>query len=172
MKKTRFDVNDAALRETFLRDVVVMALAGLSEGSQARWGRMMAHQMIEHLIWAFELSTGQAQTECTVPAAERPRMKSFLYNNRPTPHEFMNPALASGLPPLRYADLVEAKAVLAREIKRFLSESSNSERLYTHPIFGPIGYEQWHRTHYKHTHHHLLQFGLIEPEWEGTPAQQ
>jgi hypothetical protein len=32
----------------------------------------------------------------------------------------------------------------------------------TEPVFGPIGYEEWHRTHYKHMHHHLLQFGLIE----------
>jgi hypothetical protein len=34
-------------------------------------------------------------------------------------------------------------------------------QLYTHPIFSPIGYDEWHRTHYKHTYH-LLRFGLIE----------
>jgi oxepin-CoA hydrolase/3-oxo-5,6-dehydrosuberyl-CoA semialdehyde dehydrogenase len=164
MGKSRFDVNDAELRDSFLRHEVVGALAGLSETSEARWGRMTAQQMVEHLTWAFELSTGQAETPCHVPAAQLPRMKGFLYHNRPTPHEFMNPALASGLPLPRYGSLAEAKLALGRELERFLQESSRPAPVYTHPIFGPIGYEEWHRTHFKHTYHHLLQFGLIEPE--------
>lgn len=164
MGKTRFDVNDTDLRDAFLRHEIVSALAELSEDRVARWGRMTAQQMVEHLIWGFELSTGQAQVECTIPAADLPRMKRFLWSNRPTPQEFMNPALASGLPPSRYANLAQAKASLGQQLERFLEESVRAAMLYTHPIFGPIGYEEWHRTHYKHAHHHLLQFGLIEPE--------
>jgi len=30
------------------------------------WGKMTAQQMVEHLAWAFELSTGQAHGECPV----------------------------------------------------------------------------------------------------------
>jgi oxepin-CoA hydrolase/3-oxo-5,6-dehydrosuberyl-CoA semialdehyde dehydrogenase len=165
MGRSRFDVNDAELRDSFLRFGIVAALAGLAETSEARWGRMTAQEMVEHLTWAFELSTGQAETECTVPAAEPPRLKGFLYHNRPTQREFMNPALASGLPALRYGSLTEAKAALDRELKRFLEESpARPERFYIHPIFGPIGYEEWHRTHFKHTYHHLHQFGLLEEE--------
>jgi oxepin-CoA hydrolase/3-oxo-5,6-dehydrosuberyl-CoA semialdehyde dehydrogenase len=165
MGKSRFDVNDAELRDSFLRHGVVAALAGLAEASEARWGRMTAQEMVEHLTWAFELSTGKAETECAVPAAELPRLKGFLYHNRPTQREFMNPALASGLPALHYGSLAEAKAALGRELKRFLEESpSRPEQLYIHPIFGPIGYEEWHRTHFKHTYHHLQQFGLLEEE--------
>jgi hypothetical protein len=123
---------------------------------------MRPQEMIEHLIWAFELSTGQARTECLVPEAEVPPTKKFLYDNRPTPHEFMNPALAAGLPPLRYGSLREAARALARELERFINGPRSGEQLYTHPILGPIGYDEWHRTHYKHTYHHLLQFGLIE----------
>ena len=164
MGKMRFDVNDADLRDAFLRHEVVSALAGLSEDGVARWGRMTAQQMVEHLVWAFELSTGQTEVECTIPTADLPRVKSFLYHNLPTPQEFMNPAVASGLPPLRYTTLAQAKTALGREAERFLEQPARAEGLYTHPIFGPIGHEEWHRTHYKHTHHHLLQFGLIEPE--------
>lgn len=163
MGKSRFDVNDAELRDSFLRHEVVSALAGLSEDAVAHWGRMTPQHMVEHLIWAFELSTGQAEVECTICSADLPRMKSFLYHNSPTSREFMNPALTSGLPPLRYATLAEAKVALGRELERFVG-SPPAERLFTHPIFGPIEYEDWHRTHYKHTHHHLLQFGLIEGE--------
>jgi hypothetical protein len=47
--------------------------------------------MIEHLAWAFELSTGQAQTECPIPAAKREQLKAFLHDNRSTPRDFANP---------------------------------------------------------------------------------
>jgi hypothetical protein len=158
----RFDVNDAELRESFLRHEVARAAEGLDEAVSPRWGRMCPQEMIEHLIWACELSTGQACTACPVPEAERPRLKEFLYDNRPTPREFMNPALSAGLPPLRYGSLSESTRALARELGRFIDGPRSSGQLYTHPIFGPIGYDEWHRTHYKHTYHHLLQFGLIE----------
>jgi oxepin-CoA hydrolase/3-oxo-5,6-dehydrosuberyl-CoA semialdehyde dehydrogenase len=162
MAGSRFDVNDAALREAFLRGEVTLAVEQLDQASAPRWGRMHPQEMIEHLIWAFELSTGQAPTECSVPEAERPRMKAFLYDNRPTPREFMNPALAAGLPALRYGSLSESTRALARELGRFIDGPRSDGRLFDHPIFGPIGYDEWHRTHFKHTYHHLLQFGLIE----------
>lgn len=162
MAGTRFDVNDAELRESFLRHEVVPAVDRLGQASAPRWGRMRPQEMVEHLLWAFEVSTGQARTECPVPEAEWPRMKKFLHDNRPTPREFMNPVLAAGLPPLRYESLGEATKALAQELGRFVDGPRSSDQLHTHPIFGPIGYDEWHRTHYKHTYHHLLQFGLIE----------
>jgi hypothetical protein len=88
-------------------------------------------------------------------------MRRFLYSNRPTPPDFMNPVLTGGLPPLRYPGLDEARTALAGGIERFLAGAGSTD-LHQHPVFGPIGYEEWHRGHYKHAHHHLLQFGLIE----------
>ena len=162
MASSRFDVNDADLRESFLRLEVPPALDRLEPGSCARWGGMQPQEMVEHLIWALEISTGQARTECPVPEAVLPRMKKFLYDNRPTPQGFMNPALVSGLPPLRFESLSQAKVSFARELGAFLDRQPSDGTLHTHPIFGPIGYDEWHRSHYKHMHHHLLQFGLIE----------
>jgi oxepin-CoA hydrolase / 3-oxo-5,6-dehydrosuberyl-CoA semialdehyde dehydrogenase len=162
MARRRFDVDDAELRESFLRHEVVQAVERLGQASVPRWGRMHPQEMIEHLLWAFELSTGEARIECPVPEAEWPRIKKFLYDNSPTPREFMNPALAAGLPPLRYRSLGEATKALAQELGGFLDGPRSDGQLYAHPIFGPIGYDGWHRTHYKHTYHHLVQFGLIE----------
>ena len=163
MYESRFDVNDAAVRNEFLRHQALAAMAGLNERTHPRWGRMAPQQMVEHLIWAFELSIGKAETVCMNPESDLPRVKSFLYSNRPTRRGVRIPALASGLPPLRYASLDEAKAVLGQELQCFLEDAPRAGRLYTHPVFGPIGHEEWHRAHYKHTHHHLLQFGLIGP---------
>lgn len=158
-----FDVNDAALRDRFLRDEFRQALATLTAESQPRWGSMNAQQMVEHLAWTFQASTGGVALSCPIPAEELDRMKRFLVSNRPTPENFMNPALVSGLPALRCANLAAARDELDREANRFLSSVGAGTR-HTHPVFGPIDYEEWHRAHYKHTHHHLAQFGLVEVE--------
>jgi oxepin-CoA hydrolase/3-oxo-5,6-dehydrosuberyl-CoA semialdehyde dehydrogenase len=158
----RFDVNDAGLRDAFLRETALSSIRNLDEAAAPLWGRMSAQQMIEHLLWAVELSNGRVHTECLVPDAELPRMKRFLYSNRPGPRDFPNPALAGGLPPLRHGSLADATADFRCELERFLSAHRDPDRLFTHPIFGTLNHEEWHRTHYKHLHHHLQQFGLIE----------
>jgi hypothetical protein len=158
-----FDVNDAALREAFLRHLMLEALARLAEDAPAAWGRMTAQQMVEHLAWVFAVSTGRDRVECPVPEPERERMKPFLRSNRPSPREFMNPVLVGGLPPLRHPGLAEAKASLRVEVDCFLQHSlAAPDALHVHPVFGPIDAEGWSRTHFKHGFHHLLQFGLVE----------
>jgi oxepin-CoA hydrolase / 3-oxo-5,6-dehydrosuberyl-CoA semialdehyde dehydrogenase len=166
MAATPFDVNDAKLRDAFFREWLFDALAGLQDDSRPGWGKMSARQMVEHLVWAFELSTGHAQAACQFPEAQREQLKAFLYHDRPTPREFQNPAQAAGLPPLRHAGLPEAKMALLVEVECFLRQASDTpDAMHMHPVFGPIGAEEWARSHFKHAYHHLLQFGLIE----GTP---
>jgi DinB family protein len=163
--KIRFDVNDASLRDTFLKTFFFGALDPLTAETRPRWGQMSAQQMVEHLLWAFEGSTGRVEIGCTLPPEQLPRLKAFLYQNRPTPEGFRNPALEAGLPPLRFPDLRAAKAALLVGVDRFHDYSRRRpEAVHTHPIFGPIGMEDWSRTHFKHGCHHLLQFGLAELE--------
>jgi hypothetical protein len=166
----RFDVNDQDLRASFLGRSMLDALQPLGLEERASWSRMTAQQRVEYLVWTFELSRGLGHVVCPTPEADRARLKRFLYSNRPSPPEFMNPALAAGLPPLRHPGLAEAKAALRVEVSRFLEESNAAPgRLITHPIFGPIHGEEWARTHYKHGFHHLQQFGLLDVEPE--PAE-
>jgi oxepin-CoA hydrolase/3-oxo-5,6-dehydrosuberyl-CoA semialdehyde dehydrogenase len=158
-----FDVGDFSLRDTFLRTFFFGALDALTPEHRPLWGRMSPQQMVEHLAWTFEVSTGQTLLDCPTPPDQIERMKRFLYSNRPSPQEYMNPALTEGLPPLRQPDLRAARAWLLAEIDRFLThQRTHPTALHTHPIFGPIGPEEWSRTHFKHGCHHLLQFGLIE----------
>lgn len=158
-----FDVNDPKLRDAFFRDHLWDAIAILRDDAAPRWGRMTAREMVEHLSWVFEVSTGQASVECPVPEARRERYKAFLYDNTPMMHEFRNPALTAGLPPLRHTGLPEAKAALRHEVERFLDQCRDApQATYVHPVFGPIGMEEWGRSHFKHAYHHLLQFDLVD----------
>jgi hypothetical protein len=158
-----FDVHDAGARDAFFRRDLWAALAGLRDDAAPRWGRMSARQMVEHLTWVFELSTGLASVECPTPEAKRERYKAFLHDNTPMVREFRNPALVSGLPALRHDGLDEALATLRTQVDRFLdpAREAQAER-HVHPVFGPLGAEEWSRSHFKHAYHHLLQFGLVE----------
>jgi oxepin-CoA hydrolase/3-oxo-5,6-dehydrosuberyl-CoA semialdehyde dehydrogenase len=163
VRSVPFAVNDPALRARFFRPLLGEALAPLEGGARPRWGAMTAQQMVEHLQWGFEVSTGRVVLECPVPEAKRARMKPFLFNDTPMVHDFRNPALAAGLPSLRHPGLDSARAALADDIGRFLDyERSSPAAVHTHPVFGPITVEEWSRAHFKHAYHHLLQFGLIE----------
>jgi hypothetical protein len=160
-----WNVGDAAAREALLRAAMWDALAGLRADTAARWGRMTAQQMVEHLEWTFACSTGTRAVDCYIPEPHRPKYLTFLSHDGPTPQGFENPALTSGLPALAHADLDAATAALRRAADLYLSLAADEPAaLRMHPLFGPIDAEQWSRTHYKHVRHHFTQFGLYPDE--------
>ena len=155
-------VKDAQLRKVFLRSTMYEALAELKADAQPAWGRMSAQQMVEHLLWSVRGSTGSHVFAVATPGHLLERAKRFLSHDRQTPHDFMNPLLTEGLPPLEYPDLAAAVAALRTEVVRFLEMSEREpDAVRPHPIFGPLTPEEWERASYKHCHHHLVQFGLI-----------
>ncbi|MGD0339069.1 MAG: hypothetical protein ABSB78_09795 [Bacteroidota bacterium] len=157
-----FDVNDAKLRHSFLTEILPDCINDLEENAQPLWGKMSAQHMVEHLIWTFELSTGKYYVPYDTPENYIARVKDFLYNNRATPHDFKNPLLGEEPPSLLYADLVEAKTGFLEELTRYINHfRTQPEAIHTHPLFGPVGAEEWQRINFKHCYHHLLQFGLI-----------
>ena len=118
--------------------------------------------MIEHLIWTFEIAGGKIKVECKTHERLLPRVKAFLHNNTETPRDFKNPLIGDNPLPLRYSNIAEAKTKLLEEIMKFMSHfQTEPDAVYVHPVFGPIGNDDWKRANYKHCFHHLAQFGLI-----------
>ena len=123
---------------------------------------MTPQHMIEHLVWAFECSTGIIEVTCRTPENLLERVKKFLYNNQQTPHDFKNPLLGEIPPPFRFPSFANAKGALHKEAARFVDHfREQSNAIQVHPVFGPLCAEEWQRSHFKHCYHHLLQFGLI-----------
>jgi hypothetical protein len=165
MIDTRMNVNDSLARKTFLTVDMHNALSELKRSNSPKWGEFSAQEMVEHLLWAMEVSTGKVLAVCKVPFKLLERFKPFLYNDQATSREFMNLMLKQGLPQLRYKGIVEANAALRSEVDTFFAKESSTElqsALRIHPIFGPLTHEEWERSHYKHFFHHLLQFGLAK----------
>ena len=67
--KIRFDVNDAEGRNEFIGGSLCDALGSLATESQPRWGAFTAAQMVEHLLWGFELSTGRRVADAATSVA-------------------------------------------------------------------------------------------------------
>lgn len=158
-------VDDAVARKTFLNTTMHQALGALKANAHPAWGRMSAQQMAEHLVWSIRGSTGAMQFPVATPEHLLERAKRFLYNDRETPPEFMNPLLTGGLPPLEYPHLEVAVEAVRVEMLRFLDLAAREPAtVRNHPIFGPLKPEEWERSHFKHCHHHLTQFGVVAKE--------
>ena len=163
--KVRFDVNDPAGRNAFIRAGLPEALKSLTPGTRPRWGALTAAHMVEHLLWGFELSTGRLVLEPATSEEWQRKARAFLHDHRETPHGFENPYLRDGLPPLRFGALTLAIDALTSEGQRFVElAAADTEVRRAHPVFGWCSMEEWSRIHFKHGVHHLLQFGLIEVE--------
>ncbi|MEO8362382.1 MAG: hypothetical protein ABI672_20310 [Vicinamibacteria bacterium] len=171
MMKVRFDVNDVAGRNALLREVMPRALEALHPDQTPNWGGMGPQQMVEHLLWAFDVSNGLIETPCPTPEERRVQVRPFLSNNRAMPISFENPLLKDGLPSLRFETWSEATAALTDAARTFLRVAESDPSMErTHPLFGPLNAEGWSRLHFKHVVHHFLQFGLIEVE--EVPAEK
>jgi hypothetical protein len=158
-----FEVNDSNIRNIFLEEKFFNAVSAINKEAKALWGKMSSQHMVEHLLWSFEISTGTTEVICRIPVHMLDRMKKFLYQNSPTPFNFKNPSLGEEPPGLRFPGISEALSALESELEKFLKNyNKNPEMIFIHPLFGEINLEEWHRSHFKHCYHHLLQFNLIK----------
>ena len=141
------------------------SLKNLQPDTKAVWGKMTPQHMVEHLIAAFQMSTGELTVECFNPPEKLPVLKKFLLSNRPLPKDFVNPIIGPDLHPLKFSNLNDAVTVLENTINKYYSFfENNPDAVFTNPTFGDLNGNEWEAFHKKHTTHHLLQFGLIEKE--------
>ena len=147
--KTIFDPSNC---EDLLRRVDT-----IRAGSERRWGKMTASQMLEHTARALEVATGRKPAK----QAFLGRLISWKFRkgfvgetpfpqNAPTNPAFIvtyEPELASGR---------EKVKALIRELHAG-GEMACDGRV--HSFFGRLTGVEWGVTQYKHVDHHLRQFG-------------
>ncbi|RMG30847.1 MAG: DUF1569 domain-containing protein [Bacteroidetes bacterium] len=140
-------------------------LEKLHEDNPRGWGHMTPQHVVEHLSGLIRLSRMDNGLSCQNPESELPRLKRFIWSNRP----FQRSVPIAGLPPgqlpkLRFADLSTAKQRLLREIDEFYTYyEAHPHARAMHPVFGLLGRDEWEQFHNKHIQHHLgQQYGLDE----------
>ena len=134
----------------------------LTKDSQAKFGKMTAQHMVEHLILTFKISYGRIKIPHFEPNERQAKEKAgLLYTEMEFPIGIKAPGLPEELLPLRYSNLEEAQHELIKTIEAFnhFFEENPSQEII-HPRLGMLNHEEWKTFHQKHLSHHFKQFGI------------
>jgi hypothetical protein len=133
-------------------------LQRVSPDDKALWGRMNAHQMICHLCDSAMVALGERHASPATGFFQRTLLKWIALGTSlrwmkdfPTRPEIDQ--LQGGTSP---RDFTADQARLLALTRRIYDTQIGG---VSHPIFGPLTQAQWHRWLYRHSDHHLRQFG-------------
>jgi hypothetical protein len=131
----------------------------LSPDDRPLWGRMNAGQMISHLVQASELPFVASVPDVS-NVISRTLIKPLVLYVLAMPKEVKTSAeidqQQSGRKP---QDFSSDRDLLIDSIDR-LGKLSLDHKCLGHPFFGEMTAKQWAVLAYKHTDHHLRQFGV------------
>lgn len=152
-------------KENFLRTKLVRHLQQLDPATPPLWGKMSVQQMIEHCGGdVFRTANGRLKIDTVmVPPDQLQKMREFLMSDRPFKQNVRNPLLGEEPRPLRYKTVQGAIGALQQELIYFFEVFEKDPALLTrNPFFGDLNFEENVQLLYKHSLHHLRQFG-VEP---------
>lgn len=133
----------------------------LRPDAERRWGRMTAHQAIAHMSDAFRMGL----LERPVPDRSTRLLRTAgrwiaFHTPLPWPKGFRAPReldqQQAGTPPGTWERDLEA---LHAALDRFVADPERLDR-NVHGVFGPLTRREWGVWAYRHTDHHLRQFGV------------
>ena len=153
-------------KENFLRTKLVRYLQQLDPSTPPRWGKMNVQQMIEHCGGdVIRTASGRLKIDnIVVPPENLQRMRDFLMSEKPFRENVINPLLGEEPRPLRYKTIQGAIGALQQELIYFFEAfEANPALLTKNPFFGDLDFEQNVQLLYKHSLHHLRQFGVEPP---------
>jgi hypothetical protein len=141
--------------------LVVARLRALRPDSPRRWGSLTPHEMLCHLGDAAGMVLRTRPRKQAIPGRERPVVKALaLWSPVRWPHGWrtnpMQDPKANGTQP----------SVFAQDLERAIDglegiASAKADSLEpVHGFFGTMSVTDWQRWAYKHTDHHLRQFGM------------
>jgi hypothetical protein len=138
------------------REALCRRIASLTPASSPRWGRMTVDRMLAHLSQSARMALGELPVR---PRGKRafqvfPLKHLILYvlpfpKGAPTAPELLAAS------PATVEDEKRALLALVARLGREPAEGAGP----AHPLFGPLSREEWGTLAYKHSDHHLRQFG-------------
>jgi len=139
---------------------LVRRLGAIEPNSLRRWGTLTPHEMLCHLGDATDMVLGLRLRKGAGHERSRPFVRLLgLWSPLPWPHGWpTNPAhdprVEGTRPSIFSKDL--ARAVGGLEA---IAGASRGSLIPTHGFFGIMSVHDWQRWAYRHTNHHLRQFG-------------
>lgn len=147
------------MRQREVQHEILVRIGRLSQGDQARWGRMTVGQMICHLTDAYRAVLARRKLDTVEYWIPRPLVKWVALRvpirwpkDVPAPREIRQEM--GGTPPTEFE---HDRAELVRSLNEFCEREGPRDCM--HPLFGKMSSRDWMRWAYLHADHHLRQFG-------------
>jgi hypothetical protein len=138
------------------RTKIANRLESLSAASTRRWGSMDVVAMLRHLNLSARMAVGE------LPVVTKNKrvfqvfpLKHLILYVLPFPK---GAPTATELKPSDAVSFEEERAALLELIER-IATGPREGGGPAHPLFGPLTWREWGVATYKHTDHHLKQFG-------------
>lgn len=139
-------------------EALVERIQQLTPEHQAQWGKMNVSQMISHCSSTMEVVRDQKQLKRVfIGYLLGGLLKKQFYNdvpfkkNGPTHPYFIH---------TETGELEVEKELLIQHLRAFQKDGAAKCTQQPHAFFGKLTAEQWAIGMYKHTSHHLEQFGV------------
>ncbi|MEM1126563.1 MAG: DUF1569 domain-containing protein [Bacteroidota bacterium] len=145
--------------EPATRDALLQRIERLTSEALPQWGTMSAYQMVRHCMRSERMYQGEVRLKRTFVGRLFGRMalksplkdEAPLGKNAPT-HPTFKITEEGDLEPVKQAWMALLRAYGERPASAYAG--------FVHPFFGAMDREQIGQMVYKHTDHHLRQFGV------------
>ena len=138
------------------RTAICRRIASITSASAPRWGKMDAKAMLTHLRDSARMALGELSV-----AGKGKRFFQLSPIKYLILHVVPFPKSAPTAPELLVSDATPVDAIRS-ELVSLLERIGTGPREGfgpEHPLFGRLSYREWGVATYKHTDHHLRQFG-------------
>jgi hypothetical protein len=140
------------------RDTLCRRVASLTSASTPRWGRMNVRAMVAHLSQWTRMALGE------LPVAPRNKVAFQVF---PLKHLILYVfPFPKGVPTARELlsrqeeGPIEADQAALQALLQRLGTGPGEGMGPVHPLFGALTRKEWGALAYKHSDHHLRQFGV------------
>lgn len=121
------------------------------------WGRMNAPQMMAHLVGWMKMATGELHTAPLNRPIRYAPLKQMIIYFLPWPKGV--PTAPELISREKY-DFAGERASFCRYLESYEKTRDASSIWPEHPAFGILNTNEWGVLGYRHTDHHLRQFGV------------
>jgi hypothetical protein len=154
-------MENLAEKALFLRNDFIELLSKLDPATPRKWGKMNVQQMIEHMSDYVRIASGKTPTSIVTAEEHLPRMQAFLESEKKMRENTPNHLLPDEPAAVRHTTVAAAINELQQEIIYFfLIFESDKAKTLNNPFFGVLNFQQQVQLLYKHSTHHLRQFGV------------
>lgn len=154
-------MQNLSAKAKFLKKEYIPLIQKIAPQTNPNWGKMNLQQMVEHMAEYVAIAYGNPEMELVTPEDKIEKAQDWLKTEKPFKENTPNSLLPEIPKKVEFATLRESIDDLQNEINNFFNEFETTKKKYVlSPFFGELDFGMSIQLLYKHSTHHLRQFGV------------